>query len=418
MDQVIIEKISQTFLDGFGNIRVSQPYTLFDCKQTSPGQQVFWDDQETTATETVVLNGTDTSSTWSINRASTTIGVKANVNKKRIRQTLQRFNYQPGKSNLWLCTAVVGTTPSGITKRLGQFDKDNGYFWQFDSNGIGVGIRSKVSGSPVDRIVYQQNWNTDKCDEVDYPYATFCDRKLDQTKSLIYGCFYEWLGVGSVWFFVVIDGEIIVVHKFNHSNILDSVYTSTPVLPIRYEIANDGTGVASTLETVCCCVISQGGQERTGLARGINRSTGLTVASSANWYPLISVRVNPIYKAVDVRPVKLSVICASTASFAVGMFVNPGVAGVDAVNWQTLPSSSLQYDFSRTTSNYLVETVASCLFGQYAVDKADAINGFSDAFWSIGTDLSGNSDELVLAVKTISGNSETYYGSISFVEST
>ena len=39
---------------------------------------------------------------------------------------------------------------------------------------------------------------------------------------------FEWLGVGSVFMSVVIDGKFYLVHRFDHSNVLSLVYMSTP----------------------------------------------------------------------------------------------------------------------------------------------------------------------------------------------
>ena len=78
--------------DAFGRLRISEPFTIFDSKQLHNNQPLFWDDAET--------SGTGTSSAHSSARASTTISVSATTAGKRVRQSLQRFNYQPGKSQL------------------------------------------------------------------------------------------------------------------------------------------------------------------------------------------------------------------------------------------------------------------------------------------------------------------------------
>ena len=49
---------------------------------------------------------------------------------------------------------------------------------------------------------------------------------------------------------------------------------STPNLPIRYQIENSGSGVASSMECICCAVISEGGREE--VATNLYASTGTT----------------------------------------------------------------------------------------------------------------------------------------------
>ena len=85
--------------DAFARSRVSNPITVFDSKQIFNNQALFWDDQET--------SGSGTSSTYSKPNARTRIAVSADTAGVRTRQTFQRFNYQPGKSELVIVTARI-----------------------------------------------------------------------------------------------------------------------------------------------------------------------------------------------------------------------------------------------------------------------------------------------------------------------
>jgi len=59
---------------------------------------------------------------------------------------------------------------------------------------------------------------------------------------------------------MVVDGVPTYLHQFNHANHSAGVYMTTPNLPIRYEISNDGTGAAAEMECICSSVMSEGGQ--------------------------------------------------------------------------------------------------------------------------------------------------------------
>ena len=102
-------------VDAFGRWRVSNPETIFDSKQLHDDLPLFWDDQE--------LSGSGTSSTHSTDAARTRIAVTASTAGVRARQTFQRFNYQPGKSQLMFLTFYCPQT-TGTTKRIGVFDDD------------------------------------------------------------------------------------------------------------------------------------------------------------------------------------------------------------------------------------------------------------------------------------------------------
>jgi len=81
--------LPSTSSDAFGRLRVSSPHTLIDSKQIFDNQPLYWDDSG--------VSGTGTTSTHSTLTAMTTMGVSLNTAGKRVRQTFQRFNYQPGK---------------------------------------------------------------------------------------------------------------------------------------------------------------------------------------------------------------------------------------------------------------------------------------------------------------------------------
>lgn len=83
----------------------------------------------------------------------------------------------------------------------------------------------------------QSAWNVDKLDGTGASGIT-----VDPTKSQIFVFDFEWLGVGRVRTGLVVDGKIYYFHYFSHANVTNVVYMSTPNLPLRYELENDGTG--------------------------------------------------------------------------------------------------------------------------------------------------------------------------------
>ena len=90
--EVNVKASASQSVDAFGRWRVSSPLSLFDSKQLYDSQPLYWDDQQ--------VSGSGTTSTHSTARASTTIAVAGTTIGRRVRQTFQRFNYQPGKSQM------------------------------------------------------------------------------------------------------------------------------------------------------------------------------------------------------------------------------------------------------------------------------------------------------------------------------
>lgn len=138
-------------VDAFGRWRVSNPETHFDSKLIFDNDPFFWDDVE--------FSGSGTSSTHSAATASVTLGVSNTTAGSRVRQTFMRFNYQPGKSQMVMMTGVLNKTGggTGITRRIGLFDANNGLFFEDAAGAYKVVRRTAVTGSPVDNTVAQSS---------------------------------------------------------------------------------------------------------------------------------------------------------------------------------------------------------------------------------------------------------------------
>jgi hypothetical protein len=283
-------------IDAFGRWRVSEPQTIFDSKQLYDAQPLFWDDQQ--------VSGTGTTSTHNPNTASTVMSVSGTTAGRRVRQTFMRFNYQPGKSQLILCTGTLSATGggTGIVRAMGLYDDKNGIFIRDNQGTVEAVIRTYTSGTAVDNAVSQANWNLDKMDGTGASGVT-----LDPTKSQIVAIDFEWLGVGRVRIGFVVDGAFIYVHEFLHANRTAGVYMSTPNLPLRYEISNNGTGVASSLEHICSSVMSEGGIENLGILR--HQDTGLISSLSSNTaYAVMGGRLKSTHIGVSINVENISII--------------------------------------------------------------------------------------------------------------
>jgi hypothetical protein len=216
-------------LDAFARQRFSEPFTLFDSKQiwddpdlanNVENYPLFWDNQE--------VSGGGTSTLFSANRASTILGVSATTAGNRVRQSKQRFNYQPGKSQLAIFTHIDLDTTSGNTKEVGLFDDSNGIFFRSSGGVKSAVVKSFATGAAVDRVFNQADWNLDQMNGNGASGVN-----LDFTRCQIPFIDFEWLGVGRVRYGWFIDGMPIYCHEVNNTNNLDVVYMSNPNLPIR-----------------------------------------------------------------------------------------------------------------------------------------------------------------------------------------
>lgn len=392
LDEVqYIDFANAALLDAFGRQRISNPITLFDSKQILDGTGIFYDD--------VAFSGAGTSSTYSKDRASRTLGVSNVTAGHRIRQTKQRFNYQPGKSQLIFMTGVWGNADAGITKRVGYFDESNGLGLKIDETGPSFFVRSNVTGTPVDVEIPINQW------DIPDLHPTLRPNAIDFTKSQIFFIDFEWLGVGSIRFGFVIDGKVVTYYQVNNANILDAVYMSTPNLPLRYELENDGTGPAAILETICSSVISEGGQQDTGITRYIsNGATHVDANSAGTTYALVGIRLASTNLDSVIKVSKISTLCAANPNFEWTLKLNPSVAGT--FTYGPLATSAIEFALG-TTANTV--TGGTNLAGGYVASQEGAAD-LQDNLYYLGSTIAGTSDTIVLCATPLSNNADILGG--------
>ena len=383
-------------IDAFGKLRVSNPTTLFDSKQLHDSQPLKWDDSET--------SGSGTTSTHSTINSSTTIGVAATTAGTRVRQTFMRFNYQPAKSQQVFMTFLLDKSGggTGINRFLGLYDGNDGIRLRDEEGTYKFEILK--NGSVTDSIA-QSSWNLDTLDGSGKSGFT-----LDFSKSAILTFDFEWLGVGRVRIGFVIDGLIVYAHEFLNTNIKTSVYMSTPNLPLRYEIQNDGTGAASELEHICSSVISEGGSQELGKLGYISTDGTHVDANTADTlYAIIGMRLKSTHLDAVIKQVQYSLLAETSDAFEYVLLMNPTVAGT--FTYSGLTNYAIEYATGATANTV---TGGTAITGGFASSAAGLIDKAVNAVY-IGSAIDGTPDELVLCARPLSSNLDIQ-GSITFRE--
>ena len=401
-------------IDAFARQRMSQPITIFDSKQLHDNSPLSWDDQE--------VSGGSTTSTHSANKASTTMGVALNTAGRRVRQTFRCFNYQPGKSQLVFLTGTLGLSGggTGITRYMGYFEDSNGIYFKDNEGTNQVGIRSNATGSVVDNVVSQDSWNVDGLGHASNSLNPSGVTMDITDKSQIGFIDFEWLGVGTVGIGFVINRIPYYVHFFHHANILSGVYMSSPNLPLRYEIENDGTGAASTLEHICGTVISEGGQQEIGVDRNSSTdNTQVTCATVGVLYAIKGIRLksNHLDDTVKVLKVALSLQSASDDIEWVLMF-DPTIAG--SPTWNAETNSAVE-SFTGATANTI--TNGSRMDAGYVSTRSgqNASGGSSSNITNallLGSSIAKTPTTIVLCAKSLTSVNAIVEGGITWKELT
>lgn len=394
-------------IDAFARLRVSNPDTLFDSKQVFNDGDIadnvenfplFFDNQE--------VSGAGTATLFDVDRASTTLSVSTTTAGRRVRQTRERFNYHPGKSQLAVFTKIFGASEDGITRRKGIYDDSNGLFFQLKDSVFSVVTRSFSSGVAVDTTVIQASWNVDKMDGTGISGVN-----LDYTKTQICFVDFEWLGTGRIRFGFFINGIPRICHEFNNANALDVVYMSTPNLPVRTEIINDGTGAAAAIEDICSTVIAEGAQKEKGAIHYMSTNGTHVDANSANTiYAIVGIRLRSTHLAADIEVVNTTLITETNDDFEWILLFNPTVAGVFA--YSNFANSALQVARGATANTV---TGGTPLMGGFSTNSVPASGEVADAL-RLGSLIDGTPDEIVLCARPL-GSNEDIQGSITVRQS-
>ena len=320
-----------TAVDAFGRLRSSTPFTLFDS---------FNRYQDNGKYSTAIVTGGSTS--FDANKSTVNCIVDGTSGAKVTRETNRVFAYQPGKSLQIFNTFVMSAQSTGLRQRVGYYNDNNGIFVELADDGLHFVKRTNISGTPADVRIDQTNWSVDAVDG-NGPSGI----NIDITKAQIFWMDIEWLGVGSVRCGFVVDGKFIHCHTFNHANTIDSVYMTTAILPIRYEIENTTAGSSATLQQICSSVISEGGYELKGRGHYIGGSllaTAKTISTTV-FSPLISVRL----KSTRLDAVSIlsgAGLVASADTYDIRLIKGGTLTGA---SWQSAGTdSAIEYDTTAT----------------------------------------------------------------------
>lgn len=405
-------------IDAFGRLRVSFPTTLFDSKTLHNKSSLFW-------SQTAVGTGAEVKFTSELNDASVTLSA-AGAGQYAIRQTTQRFNYQPGKSQLGLFTGIL-TPVSNAYKRLGLFQSLTAA--PFTPN-IGLYFETQTD-SPSSIAVVQQNdgvlvssvsarredWNIDKLDGTGPSGKT-----LNLNGANIFLVDYEWLGVGRVRYGVVIDGIICYCHQINNAGNIQGAYMRTPNLPVRAEIRQTGTGTV-TMKMICCSVMSEGGADFTGVTRSVDTgTTPITITTQYARRAMIGVRLqstklDSVNEVLNAAIVAIPQGASTAAAFRYELVHNPTLGG-SVVTWQKVDENS-NFEYSVVPNNTVTVTGGTVIATGYGNvnTQLDLTSYRFEKFLRLGCSIDGVRDQVWLVYTPLDTKSGEEFASITFIES-
>lgn len=381
--------------DAFGRMIVAAPQTLFESQNRYDENGKFY----------TVTTGSGTTS-YDISSSSINMTVTDASGDSVIRESKRVFPYQPGKALEILNTFTMSDAKANLCQRIGYFSTENGIFLEKDGNTVSWVLRSKSSGSVVETRVPQSSWNADTLDGTGSSGIT-----LDTTKALIQYIDIEWLGVGTVRCGFVIDGNLIITHKFHHSNRGTSTYMATASLPLRYEIKNNGaTSGSSSLEHICNTVVSSGGYIPRGIGRVAGRELNYFTASNAGtFYHITSIRLKSSRLDDIVIPTDVQVLTDSNLNIQFKLVV--GATFSTPLTWSDVTGTT-EYSITNTA----VTDKGIELATRYVVNKGES-KGFTREELEVLQLERDNNGAIVLSlIATADTPNAKVAGNISFIE--
>lgn len=239
-------------LDAFGLTRQTTPELLDAFKFQYSGTNYHLDDQ-------VTGNG---AVNWLPEESSVVFAVTGATGDRVVRRSNAYYAYTPGVSRgLVMTVAHSDTGKAGNIRRWGFFDDNNGVFFELNGTQLSVVERSSVSGTPVDTVIPQSDWNGDRLDGNAGP-NNLSIVELNLTNINIYWIDYQWLGAGAVRFGIYLpDGSRLPVHTIQNANHNPTVYSQTGSLPIAWENINTApTAGTSEMKLACATVYTDAGR--------------------------------------------------------------------------------------------------------------------------------------------------------------
>ena len=348
-----------------------------------------------------------------------------NAGDKVVRQTNRVIPYIPGKEQFLTVALRFDTPTTGIRRRVGLFDMDNGAFFE------DTGVADPETGQPTsyDLVIIKNgvetvrvsrpDWNGDKLDGTGRSGII-----ADSLKQQLVGIEYEWYGTGIVRFGYVINNELHVIHTVYNANNTVGTWTRSPFLPVRLEIeALPGyAGGNAYFYQSSSSVIAEGGIEDLGTV--YNFQSGLSINSGVGggvpddtvaiefedgnveptyFKPILSLKLKQ--KNIDAVAVPIGIQVASPDDVVIAYHLVKNAQLTGAVfNLTGVEHSAVVCDESATEAFY---TPSQIIFSGLAIRGSDYIEIPRNAQTQLGRIPSPDFDTLESDVITICASIES-----------
>jgi hypothetical protein len=245
-----------------------------------------------------------------------------------VRQSAEYPIYEPGRPVRVMLTGNAGAHVAPVVWENGQFDAANGVFWRRQADGTpAVVVRSSTTGSAVDVVRTQADWNLDPLDGTGASGFTL---NLARNNLLIIE--YVWLGAFGARWGVATGSGIIYCHQEAFANLLQTSYMQTASLPIRWALsAASAPATPVVAQAVCGQLESEGGSvSKPGLTASGGRRIPAALAVTTEG-PVVAIRpavtfgTVPNRVKIDLRELDIMAVANNALDWRL-LYYPPGTA--------------------------------------------------------------------------------------------
>lgn len=325
-----------------------------------------------------------------------------------IRQSRNVMPYIPGRQNELVMAVKYETPVQGIRRRVGIFNEQNGMFFEDDGGEYSVVIRRNTASGVVENRVLREDWNVDKLDGTG-PSGIVADAEKIQMLVIE----YEWYGAGIVEFKYVMENNSYPIHRFDHANISDIIYTNTPFLPVRFEIT-DVTGTAGSYEMHqgSTALRMEGGVGPLGREENVSTPfTGIGTTTANALRPILSIRLRPDRLQGVAIPLQFQAASLDNTAVFYQVIRDTELTGAD---WNNVAGNSFcEFDYAATayTGGEVLQT------GYISPTNQGAVFNFPERtiLQLARNDLGTTAQTFTILAATVQSNKDVF-ASLSWVE--
>jgi hypothetical protein len=341
--------------DSYGRMQVSQMQIVgeyYFVSEDQPGK--YW--QRKTG-----VSGTDTY----IPQSSTVRLQLGTTSGDRISRTTNQYHpYKPATSQLVYISMYVGDNGKpNVQRQWGYFDDFNGVGFRLSGTDLQVFLRSDTSGSTVEQIVSQSDWNVAKLNDL-----TSSEFILNVSKPNTY-----WIDVSYARIRLGVltpDGRRITVHDFSMANNNLNVLPRSFNLPIRWSMANLATSAStSEMYLIFATVFTEIADIKySGVLLHTSPPDPVIIPNNERYNPFLSFRAKLTINGLPNRIIGIHEDfdwCGIGGSpLHIGIFVFPDESYLTGVRWSSniVPSTMLEVDRNTTSVPQYQSWITSASF--------------------------------------------------------